>query len=93
MNHSIKEGSFLWSWYNELGSNSIETFSFYNLFSPFNIISYFFPARLYPYLCGWLMILKFGIAGLSSYLFMSRYVKNKNYAIIGSMLYAFSGYH
>lgn len=92
MNHSIKEGSFLWSWYNELGSNFIGTFSFYNLFSPFNIISYFFPARLYPYLCGWLMILKFGIAGLSSYLFLSRYVKNKNYAIIGSMLYAFSGY-
>ena len=38
------------------------------------------------------MILKIGIAGLSSYLFLSRYVKNKNYAIIGSLLYAFSGY-
>lgn len=92
MNHSLKEGSFLWSWYNELGSNFIGTFSFYNLFSPFSIISYLFPARWYPYLSGWLMILKFGVAGLSSYLFLSRYVKNKNYAIIGSLLYAFSGY-
>ena len=92
MNHSIKEGSFLWSWYNELGSNFIGTFSFYNLFSPFSMISYIFPARWYPYLSGWLMILKFGIAGLSSYLFLSRYVKNKNYAVIGSLLYAFSGY-
>ena len=37
VNSSIKSGSFLWTWFNNLGSNFIGTFSFYNLFSPFNI--------------------------------------------------------
>ena len=44
INDSLKEGSFLWTWYNELGSNFIGAFSFYNLFSPFNIIGYLFPS-------------------------------------------------
>lgn len=92
INNSIKEGSILWTWYNELGSNFIGTFSFYNLFSPFNIIGYLFPASWFPYLIGPIFILKYGIAGLTSYLFLKRYVKNKNYAIIGSLLYTFSGF-
>lgn len=92
INQSLKEGSFLWTWYNELGSNFIGTYSFYNLFSPFNIIGYFFPADFFPYLGGILLILKYAIAGLTSYLFLKRYVKNKNYAIVGSLIYSFSGF-
>ena len=92
MNDSLKSGEYLWTWYNELGSNFIGTFSFYNLFSPFYLITYLFPARWFPYVNSWMLILKFGIAGLSSYLFLSRYVKNKNYAVIGSVLYSFSGF-
>jgi len=92
MNYSIKEGSIFWTWYNELGSNFIGTFSYYNLFSPFSIIGYLFPFRWYPYLGGILTILKFAVSGLTSYLFLKRYVKNKNYAVFGSILYSFSGY-
>ena len=92
MNYSIKEGSIFWTWYNELGSNFIGTFSYYNLFSPFSMIGYLFPFRWYPYLGGILTILKFAVSGLTSYLFLKRYVKNKNYAIFGSILYSFSGY-
>lgn len=92
INESLKNGSFLWTWFNDLGSNFIGTFSFYNLFSPFNIIGYLFPATWFPYLIGPLFILKYGIAGLTSYLFLKRYVKNKNYAVLGSLLYAFSGF-
>ena len=79
MNYSLKEGTFLWTWYNELGSNFIGTYSFYNLLSPFSIIGYLFKPEFYPYLSGILTILKFGIAGLTSYLYLKRYVKNKNY--------------
>lgn len=92
INNSIKEGSFFWIWYNELGSNFISTFSFYNLFSPFNIIGYIFPASWFEYLVGPIFILKYAVAGLTSYLFIQRYVKNKNYAILGSLLYSFSGF-
>ena len=92
MNYSIKEGSIFWTWFNDLGSNFIGTFSFYNLLSPFSIIGYLFPDNIYQYLAGPLCILKYSISGLTSYLFLKRYVKNKNYAIIGSLLYSFSGY-
>ena len=93
MSDAVKEGSFLWNWYNELGSNFIGTFSFYNLFSPFSLIMYLFPISLIPYLNGIFMILKYGIAGLTSYLFLKRYFKDYKYAIIGSLLYTFSGFH
>ncbi len=69
INKSIKSGAILWTWFNDMGSNFIATFSFYNLFSPFNIISYFFPANWIPYLIGPFFVLKYGIAGLTSYLF------------------------
>lgn len=92
INYSIKNGSILWTWFNDLGSNFIGTFSFYNLLSPFSIIGYLFPDNFYQYLAGPLCILKYAVSGLTSYLFLSRYVKNKNYAIVGSLLYSFSGY-
>ena len=92
MNDSLKEGSFLWTWYNELGNSFIGSFSFYNLFSPFNIIGYIFPSSWFEYLVGPIFILKYAIAGLTSYLFLKRYVKNENYAILGSLLYSFSGF-
>ena len=92
VNYSIKHGSILWTWLNEMGSNFIGTFSFYNLFSPFNIIGYLFPEKWFPYLVGPIFILKYGVAGICSYLFLERYVKNKNYAVLGSLLYTFSGF-
>ena len=57
MNYSLKEGSYLWTWFNDLGSDFIGTFSFYNLFSPFNIIGYLFPSSMYEYLIGPILIL------------------------------------
>ena len=92
VNYSIKHGNLLWTWFNEMGSNFIGTFSFYNLFSPFNIIGYIFPENWFPYLIGPIFILKYGISGICSYLFLERYVRNKNYAILGSLLYTFSGF-
>lgn len=90
-NYSIKNGEF-YTWFNDFGSNFISTYSFYNLFSPFNIIGYLFPNSFFPYLIGPIFILKYGVTGLFSYLFLKRYVKNKNYAVLGSLLYTFSGF-
>jgi len=90
-NYSIKNGEFF-TWFNDFGSNFISTYSFYNLFSIFYIIGYLFPAKIFPYLIGPIFILKYGISGLTSYLYLKRYVKNKNYAILGSLIYTFSGF-
>ena len=93
MSDAVKDGSVLWTWFNELGSNFIGTFSFYNFFSPFNLILYMFPGSWAPYIIGWLDILKYGVAGLTAFLFLKRYVKNEKYALVGSVLYAFSGFY
>ncbi len=92
INNALKNGNFLWAHFNGLGSNLIGTFSFYNMFSPFNIIGYLFPAEWFKYLAGPIFILKYGIAGLTASLYLKRYVKNQNYAVIGGLLYAFSGF-
>lgn len=91
-NYSLKSGSYLWTWFNDLGSNFIGTFSFYNLFSPFSLISYLFPADWFPIINPFLIIIKFSISGLTSYLFLKRYVKDGKLAVLGSLLYSFSGF-
>ena len=39
-----------------------------------------------------LLMLKFGCASLAAYTFLRRYVKNQDYAVIGGLIYAFSGF-
>lgn len=90
-NEAIKSGDVFWNWNTDLGS-SFAGYSFYNLGSPFFWLSLLFPGAAFPYLIGPLLILKCGVAGLTSYAFLQRYVKNRNYAIIAALLYAFSGY-
>ncbi len=90
-NDAIKNGDVFWNWNTDLGSAFIG-YSFYNLGSPFFWISLLFSSAVFPYLIGPILILKYGVAGLTSFAFLQRYVNNKNYAIIAALLYAFSGY-
>lgn len=81
-----------WYWNLDLGSSLINGFSFYNLGSIFYWISFLFPKTWFPYLVGWLYILKYVVASLTAYLFLKRFVNNKNYAVVGALLYSFSGF-
>ena len=92
MNNAISNNNYLWNWYNDLGASFIGSFGLYNLFSPFTMILWLFPAKFVPYLMGPVFMLKYGVAGLTSYMFLRRYVKNYKYALLGSILYAFSGF-
>lgn len=91
-NQAIKSGDVFWNWNIDIGSDFVETFSFYNLGSPFFWITLLFPADAFPYLIAWIYMLKYAVAGLFSYIYIHRFVKNRNAALIGSMLYAFSGF-
>lgn len=91
-NESIKNGETTYNWLNDLGTSFVGSYSFYNLGSIFFLISLIFPAKVFPYLIGPLLILKYVVAALFAYIYIERYVKNKNYAIAGSLLYAFSGF-
>ncbi|MBQ8165066.1 MAG: YfhO family protein [Clostridia bacterium] len=91
-NSSVKSGELGWSWYTDLGSSFIGSYSFYNLGSPFMWLSMILPASAIPYATGILIMIKYCVAALLSYLYISRFVKNKNYAVMGALMYAFCGF-
>ncbi|WP_240043712.1 YfhO family protein, partial [Akkermansia muciniphila] len=89
---AVHNGDLLWSFKTDLGVNFIGTYSFYLIGSPFFWLTVLFPNWLVPYLMAPLLILKFAIASLGAYSYLTKFVKNKDYALIGAILYAFSGY-
>ncbi len=89
---SLLEGYTSWSYLTDLGSNFVGSYTFYNLTSPFFLITLLFPTKIVPYLMGPLLILKFGFCGMTSYIYLRRYVRDNRYAILGSVVYAFSGF-
>lgn len=90
-NNSLKNGGFLWNWSIDLGSSFAGALGFYVLGSPFAWLSFLFPAKLYPYLVGWLYMMKYAAAGALSYGYIKVFA-SKKYAVLGSILYAFSGF-
>ncbi|HHZ06721.1 MAG TPA: YfhO family protein [Clostridiales bacterium] len=89
---SILNGNIGWSHTTDLGANMVGSYSFYLLGSPFFWLTLPFPSEAVPYLMAPLLILKTGCAALTAYIYLRRYVHNKNIAVIGAMLYAFSGF-
>ena len=80
------------SWATDLGSGVMNAYSFYLYGSPFFWLSLLLPQRWLPYMMVPLLVLKFGVAGGGAYLYLRRYVKNANYAVLGACLYALSGF-
>lgn len=75
-----------------LGMDFMDAYSFYNLFSPFTLITLLIPQKAVVYAMPFLISIKLGICCLNSYLYASRFCKEPSYALIAAMLYTFSGY-
>lgn len=90
--NALASGQTGWQWNAGLGTSFIHAYSFYLLGSVFFWISMLFPADMFPYMIGWLLMFKYAMAGMTSYLYLRRFVKNHRYAVIGAVLYAFSGF-
>ena len=88
--HSLPTNTF--SWATDLGSGVMNAYSFYLYGSPFFWFSLIFPQSWLPYLMVPLLVLKFAVAGGGAYLYLRRYVRDPNYAVLGACLYAFSGF-
>ena len=80
------------SWATDLGSGVMNASSFYLYGSPFFWLSVLLPQSWLPYMMVPLLVLKFGVAGGGAFLYLRRYVKNENYAVLGACLYALSGF-
>ena len=89
---AVRSGNWYWDFGTDLGTNFIGSYSFYLLGSPFFWLTIPFPTDFVPYLMGPLLILKFSCASLTAYCFLTRFVKNKQFALLGGLLYAFSGF-
>ena len=92
MHDTIKSGNIGWTNKTDLGANIIGSYSFYLIGSPFFWITMPFPSEAVPYLMGPLLIIKTALMSWSAYIYMRRYTYNKNFAVLGGLLYAFSGF-
>lgn len=89
---AIREGNIFWSTTTDLGANFIGSYSFYLLGSPFFWLTIPFPNSFVPYLMGPLLILKFGCAAVTAYMYIRRFTRTPEAARLGGILYAFSGF-
>ena len=89
---AVRNGDMGWMHNVDLGTDMLSSFSFYLLGSPFFWLTMLFPSPAVPHLMGPLYVLKFACCSLSAFVYLKRYVKNKDYAVIGGILYAFSGF-
>ena len=80
------------SWATDLGSGTMNAYSFYLYGSPFFWLSLIFPQNWLPYLMVPLLVLKFAVAGGGAYRSLCRYVRRSDHAVLGACLYAFSGF-
>ena len=90
--NAIRSGEIGWNWSTDLGVNFIGSYSFYLLGSPFFWLTLPFPNSFVPYLMGPLLILKFATASMTAYFYLRRFVRNSESAVLGGILYAFSGF-
>ena len=91
-NESIRNGELMWNWNTDLGSNFIGSYAFYLIGSPFFWLTLLLPMDWVAGSIPFLIVLKTAVAATTGYGFLKRFLKKKNNAFLGSLLYAFSGF-
>lgn len=92
LNNSLKAGNGAWEWNIGLGAQRLGGYSYYFLGSPFFWLTMIFPGHIFPYIIAPMYILKYAVAGVTSYIYLRRYTRNYLYAVVGALLYSFSGF-
>ncbi len=91
-NNAVRDGQLGWNWFTDLGSDFLTSYSFYLSGSPFFWLSALLPKALITISMPLLLALKHGLACMTAYGYIRRFVRNKDAALIGGLLYAFSGF-
>ena len=91
-NQFVKDGG-TFSWETDIGSSFVNSYSFPVLGSPLFWASSWIPSKWMPWAMVPLFCFKFAFAGAGGYLWVKRWVKNPDYAILAGILYAFCGYN
>lgn len=91
-NDAVRAGQLGWNWFTDLGSDWLTSYSFYLAASPFFWLTTILPRAAVLYSIPFLLALKHGLASLTAYAYIRRFVRSKEAALVGAMLYAFSGF-
>ena len=91
VNQLVKDGAG-YAWAADLGSDVVNAYSFYLCGSPFFWLSLLLPVSWLPYCMAPLLVLKFAVAGGGALLYLRRYVRDPDLALVGACLYALSGF-
>ncbi|MBR1592805.1 MAG: YfhO family protein [Ruminococcus sp.] len=92
LNDAIRSRSFGWNWLTDLGSDLLTSYSFYLICSPFFWLTVLLPRSLVTFSMPVILSIKHGMAAMTAYAYIRRFVRNKNMAVVGGLLYAFSGF-
>jgi len=88
---AIREGYFFWNPNIEWGGSLFATLGGYAT-SPFLYLLLPFPTEWVPYLLPFVMAVRYGIAATTAFAWLRTFTKTGNAALIGALLYAFSGF-
>lgn len=91
-NRAVKEGTLLWNSSLDLGTGFLEAYSFYVLGSPFFWLSLIFPADWTYVTVGLMLAFKLAVGAVTAYAWLRTYSKTEDWAMVGGLLYTFSGY-
>lgn len=91
-NNAVRSGQLGWNWFTDLGSDFLTSYSFYLSGSPFFWFTTILPKSLVTISMPFLLAVKHGLASMTAYAYIRRFVRNKNAAVIGGLLYSFSGF-
>lgn len=91
-NNAVRSGPFGWNWFTDLGSDFLTSYSFYLSGSPFFWLSAILPAGAAVLSMPLLLSLKHALAAVTAYAYIRRFVRSKDAALIGGLLYSFSGF-
>ena len=91
-NSTVRSGQFGWSWLTDLGSDFMTSYSFYLFGSPFFWLTAALPQKLMLIAMPVMLAVKHGMAALTAYAYIRRFVRGKNAALTGALLYSFSGF-
>lgn len=89
---AVQSGNMGWNWQTDLGANFVGSYSFYTLGSPFFWFAALFPVQISQYLMAPLLALKIAFSSFFAFVYIRRFVTKPQNALIGGLLYAFSGY-
>ena len=85
-------GNLSWSWNSFLGDGFIGAYSYYTVFNPFAWIVALFPDHCILYGTMFATVLKLSVSMIASMLYMRCFCNKDSHALIGALLYTFSGF-